>query len=75
MKKITITLNIPDGSDESQIVVPFNCNRDDLTTEEIIDLIPLLNGGIGKFLATMRLTHGPAYITKIIERCVKLLID
>jgi len=74
MKKITITLSIPDGSDESQIV-PFNCDRDDLSTEEIIDLIPLLNGGIWEFLATMRLTHGPAYITRIIERCIKLLID
>jgi len=66
MKKITITLNIPDDEGPSP---------SDFTTEEIIDLIPLLNSGMPDFLVSMYEKYGIPCIEKILVKCARILAN
>ena len=64
-RKVRIEFELPDS--------PSLAIREELTTEEIIDLIPLLNLGITDFLMNIYRTHGSSYLTKIIKGCVAIL--
>ena len=66
-RKVRIEFEIPDSP---SLAIR---NDQDLSTEEIIDLIPLLNLGITDFLANIYRTHGSSYISKIIMDCVAIL--
>lgn len=67
-RKVRIEFDIPD----SPVLAIRNVNEE-LSTEEIIDLIPLLNSGITDFLMNIYRTHGSAYLTRIIKGCVSIL--
>lgn len=66
MTKLTLTFDVPDKFDSKYLSV--------LNTEQIIDIIPLLDQGWETLLKTMYNLYGKEYITYIIKYCTSILI-